>query len=104
MIKEPVSLTKEQKDKIIAAESYKRNGGSISCGHDFHASMKKAEFGDTVLCTQCFQYFVKMRNLVWWVDGGGKYNREPHSNHLDGVWYQPVDMRLQDVHGNTFRK
>ncbi len=104
MIREPESLTEEQKEKIIAAELYKRNGGSISCGHDFHASMKEAEFGDTVLCTCCFQYFVKMKNLVWWIEGGGKYKRPTHSNHLDGVWYQPVDMRLQDGNGNSIKQ
>lgn len=98
MISEPSNLTDIQKKRIIEAELYKRNGGKISCGHDFHAKMKEADFGDTVLCTTCYQYFVKMKNLVWWADG--KENRSPRSNHLDGVWYHPVDMRLQDGHGN----
>jgi hypothetical protein len=101
MITEPTSLTDEQKKRIIKAEVYKRGGGKISCGHDFHEKMKEADFGDTVLCTSYFQYFVKMKNLVWWIDG--KKNRPPHSNHLDGMWYHPLDMRLQDGNGNTYR-
>lgn len=101
MIHEPKNLTNDQKNKIIEAELYKLRGGSISCGHDFHDTMKSAEYGDAVLCTRCYQYFVKMKNLVWWIDGGGKYKKEPHSNHLDGTWYHPISMRLQDVDGNT---
>lgn len=100
MIHEPKKLTDEQKKEIVAAEVYKRGGGRISCGHDFWNQMKEADYGDTVLCTRCYQYFVKMKDLVWWIDGGGKYNKQPHSNHLDGTWYQPVSMRLQDVNGN----
>ena len=101
MIHEPDNLTVEQKRKIISAEVYKKKGGSISCGHDFHDKMKQADYGDIVLCTRCFQYFAKMKNLVWWIDEGGKYNKEPHSHHLDGTWYHPVSMRLQDINGNS---
>jgi hypothetical protein len=104
MIHEPRELTKEQKNKIVAAEVYKLNCGIISCAHDFSVKMKEADYGDTVLCTRCFQYFVKMKNLVWWIDGGGKYDSDPHSNHLDGTWYHPVSMRLQDVNGNTKKR
>lgn len=98
MILEPTNLTDEQKKKIIKAELYKRGGGKISCGHDFHDKMKEADFGDTVLCTVCCQYFVKMKNLVWWLDS--KKGRPARSNHLEGTWYHPVDMRLQDSNGN----
>jgi hypothetical protein len=105
MIHEPKELTKEQKTKIVAAETFKLKGGSISCGHDFWNKMKEADYGDTVLCTRCFQYFVKMKDLVWWIDGGDKaYNKDPHSNHLNGTWYHPVSMRLQDVNGNTKKR
>lgn len=48
MISEPSNLTDDQKKRIIKAELYKRGGGKISCGHDFHAKMKEVDFGDTV--------------------------------------------------------
>jgi len=102
MIHEPKNLTAEQKNEIVRMELYKRGGGSISCGHDFWD--KEIEFGDTVLCTRCYQYFVKMKDRVWWIDGGGQFKKDPHRvQSLAGVWYHPVEMLLQDVNGNSIK-
>ncbi len=114
MIHEPAIMTREMKKKIIARERYKRAGGLVSCGHDFWETAKTAEYGDTVLCTRCCQYFVKTKDLVWWKDGDmGEYS-EPSSCHLlsepytrlgiePGAWYMPVPIRAQDYHGNDLR-
>jgi hypothetical protein len=114
MIHEPKNLTLEQKQRIVKAARYKvEKGGVISCGHDFWEHAKDKPPGDTFLCTSCYQYFVKMNDLPWWIDGGkNMFGRtcEPHSSHLGeatrfpGAWYHPVDFRLQDVNGNSITK
>jgi hypothetical protein len=106
MIHEPKNLSLETKRKIVSAQKYKNGGGSISCGHTFWKHAKDKPSGDIFLCTACCQYFVKMNGLPWWSDEGETTwgsHREPHSNHLvdAGGWYHPIEIRLQDVHGNT---
>lgn len=105
MIHEPKNLTDEQKREIVKRELYKRKGGTICCGHDFQEQVKEADYGDIILCTRCYQYFIKAKALVWWIDGNK--TRPPHSNHLHyekDIWLYPADMRLQDYNGNTIRE
>lgn len=106
MIHEPKNLTLAQKRDIIERQKYKNKGGKITCGHDFWTHAKDKPSGDIFLCTRCSQYFVKMNGLPWWVDGGqNMFGRvqEPHSaHHVEaGGWYSPIEIRLQDVNGNS---
>jgi len=104
MIHEPKNLTIAQKKRIIEAVRYKAKGGKISCGHDFWKLAKNKPAGDIFLCERCSQYFVKMSGLPWWNE---KYKceifgeHEPRSNHMDGNWYHPVDIRCQDENSNN---
>jgi len=115
VIHEPKNLTLHQKQEIIRAARYKvEKGGVISCGHDFWEHAKDIPYGDIILCTRCYQYFVKMNGLPWWNDGDANgefdFQKEPRLNHLDekhgfpGAWFHAVDIRLQDCHGNTIEK
>lgn len=103
MIHEPNPLTREQKDRIVKAARYCAKGGSIGCGHDFWNHARNKPGGDIFLCTRCYQYFVKMNGLPWWNEGHeyGEFTADPRSNHMDGAWFHPVDIRFQDQHGNT---
>lgn len=112
MIHEP-QLSSEQKQKIVDAYKYLNKGGSISCAHDFWDKLKEVEYGDMILCTRCYQYFIKMKDLAWWIDkkeaGQFSYAKDAHSNHLgkkpysskEEVWMHPAKIRLQDGNGNT---
>ena len=58
MIHEP-KLSDEQKREIHKRAVYTQvKGGTVSCGHDFWDKAKEIDFGDTILCSQCSQYFV----------------------------------------------
>lgn len=106
MIHEPKNLSLETKRKIVSAQKYKNGVGQISCGHDFWKHAKDKPPGDIFLCTACGQYFVKMNGLPWWTDEGKTSwgsEKEPASSHIvePGRWYHPIDVRLQDIDGNT---
>ena len=103
MIIEP-SLTPEMIQQIIDRQHYKDGGGKISCGHDFWERAKQASPGDVVLCTACFQYFVKTKGFPWVVEGGHldiekRLPVKPKIAHQDavisdGVCYVPVTVRV----------
>jgi hypothetical protein len=106
MIHEPRDAAEKHYDKAIATQELKDKwleGKGISCGHDFWEQAKKAEFGDILLCTCCHQYFAKIKNLPWIIRrrksfacSRSKFTYPPHSNHLDGAWFTPIDVRLTD--------
>jgi hypothetical protein len=103
MIHEPKNLTTEQKKRIVEVHRYKVNGGSISCGHDFWEFSKDKPFGDIFLCARCSQYFVKMSGLPWWNERRKSElfgEQSPQSDHMDGVWFHPIDIRCHDENGN----
>ena len=65
MIHEPKNINFQT---AYEQQEYKDNGGSVSCGHsDFFWNTVKniAEFGDTIYCESCRQYFVMAKDLPW---------------------------------------
>lgn len=53
---------------FICQKVIKANDLDICCGHDFWDKVKIMQYGDTVLCTRCYQYFAKIKDLVWLIE------------------------------------
>ena len=82
--------------KAIEVEQKKRKGLTISCGHDFWE--KDIEFGETVLCTRCHQYFAKIRVMPWMSRNDYDFGTFYDVNHYDDIWYVPVQPRMTINH------
>jgi hypothetical protein len=88
----PRSNETEVIKKAIETEQKKQTGWGISCGHDFWD--KDVDFGETVFCTRCHQYFAKVRVLPWMTKNDYDWGTAYDVNHYDSDWYVPVQPRI----------
>jgi len=80
----------------IERKKYRNKGGKQSCGHDFWERAKEMEFGEVVFCRRCSQFFAKIKVLPWLTQHTYHKDYDPAfgENHIDGVWYAPVEPRV----------